>query len=305
MTVDKAQKVPSGRRFLGTYNNYKTSDLVDIPAWLSSLTKCLWVFQQEIGESGTPHLQLYVEFKTPRQYTWQDRYPTIHWEKCKGTPEECVAYCTKVETRDPSVRSNGWFTNRKDIEEEVDDWLAGEEFYPWQSDLKAILLGDRKTKKARRVVYWVVDEQGGQGKTAFVRHMVLKHSAMMADGKASDVKFLLAATKPKPKIVLWNLVRTQEGFVSYSAIEAVKDGAFVSTKYECAGVMFNAPHIVIFANFAPDRSALSEDRWIVWDLSTYGIATMTEEEGRARVREPGAIAEFMRAETMRDLERGL
>lgn len=50
-------------------------------------------------------------------------------------------------------------------------------------------------------------------------------------------------------------------YVSYSALEELKDGIFFSGKYESSMVMTNNLHIFVFANFEPDRSKLSKDRW--------------------------------------------
>lgn len=37
----------------------------------------------------------------------------------------------------------------------------------------------------------------------------------------------------------------------------------VSTKYESTTFFFNKPIVLVFANFKPDRSKLSSDRWNV------------------------------------------
>lgn len=60
------------------------------------------VYQKEVGEKGTPHIQGYIEMfkaygiqrmKTFLKCSW------VHLECRRGTQSECRAYCTKSETR--------------------------------------------------------------------------------------------------------------------------------------------------------------------------------------------------------------
>ena len=58
------------------------------------------VFQHEISESGTHHLQGYVVLSRQlRLSALKKLLPTAHWEIRKGTHEQAKAYCTKEETR--------------------------------------------------------------------------------------------------------------------------------------------------------------------------------------------------------------
>ena len=54
-----------------------------------------------------------------------------------------------------------------------------------------------------------------------------------------------------------------EEYVSYGAIEKIKNGYYMCSKYESKPIIRNPPHIIIMANFEPDYEALSKDRWIV------------------------------------------
>lgn len=75
-------------------------------------------FQREIApNTGTPHFQGFVVFSVPRTLTQLQRlewvhtleprltinFPQIHWDSPEGSPKQCVAYCTKLDSRDP-----GW-----------------------------------------------------------------------------------------------------------------------------------------------------------------------------------------------------
>lgn len=59
------------------------------------------VFQMEEGESGTPHLQGYIQMKkqmvlSGMKALWNQGE---HWEVSRGTPAEASAYCKKVDSR--------------------------------------------------------------------------------------------------------------------------------------------------------------------------------------------------------------
>ncbi len=72
--------------------------------------------------------------------------------------------------------------------------------------------------------------------------------------------------------------------MSYDSIEQLKNGYFVSTKYESCQCIFNPPVVIIFANFPPNRAKMSEDRWFVMMvkdvISTLSIMEMFEPEER-------------------------
>lgn len=59
------------------------------------------VLQEEQGENGTRHWQGYLVLKKAQRLSWLKNNVNgrAHWEKANGTDEECIAYCTKAETR--------------------------------------------------------------------------------------------------------------------------------------------------------------------------------------------------------------
>lgn len=48
--------------------------------------------------TGKLHIQAYVECKSARDLKWYGSRG-YHVEPCKGTQAQCIAYCTKEETR--------------------------------------------------------------------------------------------------------------------------------------------------------------------------------------------------------------
>lgn len=63
--------------------------------------------------------------------------------------------------------------------------------------------------------------------------------------------------------IIIDLSRSMEDHVPYEAIEDIKNGIFFSGKYESKMIVRNNPIVIIFANFEPDTSKLSKDRWVI------------------------------------------
>lgn len=88
----------AGRNWLFTINNPTDDDAPE--SWTSANTKLL-VYQTEVGEEGTVHLQGYIELRTSRQLQWlrNNLSQRAHWEKRRGSRAQAVKYCTKDESR--------------------------------------------------------------------------------------------------------------------------------------------------------------------------------------------------------------
>ena len=57
----------------------------------------------------------------------------------------------------------------------------------------------------------------------------------------------------------------------YTCLESMVDGCFTITKYAGKTIIFNIPHIVVFANFLPILKYMSTDRWKIKKLSKINI----------------------------------
>lgn len=73
---------------------------------------------------------------------------------------------------------------------------------------------------------------------------------------------MVEAKKP-PTCLIWDLPRITKNHLSVATLEKVKDGCFYSPKYESIMVLFNPPHVIVFANCPPDLGSMSADRWKV------------------------------------------
>jgi hypothetical protein len=128
----------------------------------------------------------------------------------------------------------------------------------WQSDLHDYL----QTRPDRRKISWYYEPTGGVGKTTFVHGFSIKSKYVITGGKHADIYYAYNYEE----VVFFDLPRDMEDKVPYSVMESFKNGYFLSTKYECRRVKFNVPHVVVFANFLPDRTKLSEDRWDIQEI---------------------------------------
>ena len=88
----------TSRNWCFTLNNFTTEEEEQInnkPAWIKFV-----VYQEEKGETGTPHLQGYLETKSPvRLSKLQKMLGRAHWERRLGTREEALKYVMKEDSR--------------------------------------------------------------------------------------------------------------------------------------------------------------------------------------------------------------
>lgn len=84
--------MPKSRSYCFTINNYGEDDLEQLEQ-----IECTYiVYGNEVGDSGTPHLQGYVRFKNARQFGSVSKdFPRAHLEIARGSPKQNRDYCTK------------------------------------------------------------------------------------------------------------------------------------------------------------------------------------------------------------------
>lgn len=212
-----------------------------------------YVFQLEEGENKTRHFQGLIGFKNARSFSAvKSDWPKWHFEpvrKIKAVKD----YCSKVKTRLEGPWVKG-FTIKKDLKTITN-------LYKWQQQIISILEQDADDRK----IYWLVDRDGNLGKTALCKYICHHYKALYVSGKATDIKYGIVKyleDEDNLDIVLLDFPRSLEQYVSFDAIESVKNGIFFSSKYESGMCMFNSPHVFCFSNFKPETSALSQDRWI-------------------------------------------
>ena len=214
------------------------------------------VGQRERGESGTEHYQGVVQYENQIRFSSLKAVdPSIHWEPCRNL-RAALKYATKDDTRIDGPWSLGW-----KIPDPIRHISHGN-LRHWQSDVLQLIQGEPND----RLVYWLFELGGGVGKTAFAKYLAIKHGALVLGGRGSDIKYGVGKwirSHGELRCAVFHFTRSVEGYVSYQAIEEVKDGIFYSSKYESEMVVFNPPFILCLANFPPEMEKLSADRWKV------------------------------------------
>lgn len=111
-----------------------------------------------------------------------------------------------------------------------------------------------------RKIYFVVDRAGNSGKTYLGRYLQNKREAVqiLRAGKVADMAFQYKITT---KILIVDIPRSKCEHFQYSFLEMVKDGSLMSSKYESCMKEFPTPHVFVFMNDEPDSTQLSPDRY--------------------------------------------
>jgi len=251
------KQVSPAIRWCFTLNNYTEEHISSIVSVIQE--KCrLGIFGKETGESGTPHLQGYIEFITKARPRGVFGIPEIHWEKCKGSRSDNIIYCSKDDMYPYCFGCNP----HRELKV-----ISHSNLYPWQRRILKCI-GEVPDD---RTINWYWSEKGGIGKTQFCKYLTFYHNAICVHGKGGDVRNAVCSYLEKegmtPELIVFPIPRCYGGdYVSYEALENIKDMYFYSGKYEGGMVIGNSPHLIVFANNEPDYDKMSGDRWNVVQL---------------------------------------
>ncbi len=289
------------KNYVFTLNNWTVDNDENLRNYYEQTCSFIIFGKEIAPTTGTPHLQGYIQLeKRTRLKTilkwWKNTiHGAPHIERAKGSAKQNEVYCGKTD-KIPFV---GGTASAQGKRTDVEAFLAAAqtettldliadfplEYAKWNNaareakkerqkadhlaDLKAEFLHSelrewqerilkRILNQSDRTVLWVWESEGGKGKTYLAKYLVAKEDAFyVRNGKSSDIAY---AYNYEPMVV-FDFTRTKEGCVNYEIIEAFKDGMIFSPKYQSTQKVFTPPKVVCFANWLPDITALSQDRW--------------------------------------------
>jgi hypothetical protein len=296
---------PCGKNWCFTINNWTDDHIKNLDETECQYI----IYGKEEGEKEeTPHLQGYIQLKTKKRLTGLKKItPKAHWEIAKGDGASNVKYCSKqgkVAERGVMVQQGkrkcdmvdcvkmtlnktateeildkhgaGYILNKRKIDD-IANTINGENnmktlkknaelvsLRDWQQETIDILL-----EQNDREVLFIVDIDGGNGKSFLTKYLIAKYNAIMFDnGKSTDIKYGYEGQG----IVVFDLVRASQEHINYEIIENIKNGMFFSSKYQCVQKVYvENPKIIVMMNQLPDKSKLSIDRFNVYLLDNNKI----------------------------------
>lgn len=237
-----------------TFNNYEEKDIQILINKFSEPFCESYVFEKEVGKSGTPHLQGVIFLKEKMRWSEFKLSNKISWFKTKNN-ENAIKYCQKEHYENGSEIWSKGIKIKKRLK-------LIEPNRPYQKLILDILSKEPND----RTMYWFHEPDGGVGKSQFVKYLVSKFKAIFIDeGKKADImNTVLSYYKLGNDMerFIFDVPRQNMNKISWKSIESIKNGLIYSPKYEGGVCVFNSPHIIIFSNFPPDvdEFTLSADR---------------------------------------------
>lgn len=288
----------SAKNWCFTLNNFDDGEIQTLRDVAPSVRYL--IFQQEIGKEGTKHLQGYISLHKKQRLSGLKKLvgDRAHLEMARGTPKQNRDYCTKKESAvENSMEEFGEIPNpsghrsdlenfkqavaegncdRKRLREEHSEIYAKyprfcesfildnvalppveeHEMTQWQRDLKLDLFEDPNDRE----VVFVVDKQGGKGKTWFAKKYCSENdnAQYMEPAKKADMAYIL---QENIRVLFINLTRSQveKSEYLYSFLESVKDGMVFSLKYEFCVKYIGKCYVVVMMNIQPNLILLFSD----------------------------------------------
>lgn len=240
--------------------NWNCSNCSNIDEWVKQYCTTS-IYQIEKGkETGFVHIQWTFSLKSKKRFSWIKNHchNKAHIEAVRNI-DAAFDYCAKSDTR-----IAGPFKYPAPIDDEATkDPLEGKELYEWQRKITEIIQSEPDDRK----IYWIFDPEGRKGKSSFFKHLLLNQHIygkmdMYQNAKKADIACAFKGARTQ----LFAFSRTIEQYISYDAIESVKDGMIFSSKYESGAKISNINHVICIANFQPNYETMTRDRWEVIEL---------------------------------------
>jgi hypothetical protein len=268
----QSKREPLGEKWYMTINNYtkETMDQLDHIFENRDDKIELAVMGEEVGEQGTPHLQCFVKFKNrmrPRESRiFQHVSKNIHWGDKWGKP--CgkkmpvyigINYCTK----DGKYKLYRCSKPRELVT------LKKEHLRPWQAEV-AGWFENYEDPLFGRDIHWIWEPEGNIGKTVLATYLFDSgEDVAVVSGAKKDMKHVVSEMVNDgimPKLVVLDIPRINAEHFSIAGVEEIKNGFFMSEKFESKFCRYNRPWVCCFANCPPNTTKMSIDRYKIFKL---------------------------------------
>lgn len=307
--MPKKQSVRSNR-ICFTLNNYKEEECQGFLDFSKDSGVSFMIVGKEKGEKGTPHLQGFIHLKTSKLKAkdgtvskWKSMCPALqraHLESAFGTDEDSKKYCEKegdllVEIGSPQTNTSIWtqLANITDVNEAKE--IDPECYVKYINQLEKIAFRNKQINRERPKIclrYWqnqcqdylmaqddrkilfIVDYEGGCGKSTMAKYLMAEHNAFLCNGgKSADLG--LAALNhgmDENKIVVFDMARCNDvDYFPWNFMEQLKNGYYISPKYVSRKVECESQKIVVFMNELPPIK-FSLDRYEVYTVEKFKTA---------------------------------
>lgn len=252
-----------------TWNNYPENYASYFPIQDASYT----VFGLEVGESGTKHLQGYIQFKRQRLFSTVRRLfdGSAHWEVQRGSAKQASDYCKKdgeyTETGILSLSANDRRSSiADDCRDIVQRFESGEttesiiRAYPHRTkNIRDLSFVRPARTSAPRVLY--LHSGTGRGKTTNTM-AAIRELGYTLYVKPSGVKWWPGYDGQRVVV----LEEFQSCFTVSSFLQLCDASPF-QVEFKGGFTQFNSEFVIILTNLHPDDqySKVKEERNISWE----------------------------------------
>lgn len=244
----------------------------DIIRALKKLNPQKYSFQLESGSSNRKHYQIFVVLdkamtgseirigmKSILRKYWQ---PGCMTTQPLHSQDDAEIYCHKEDSR---IEGPWFFPAGKYFGQ---DLISKRKLYPWQRSVLAI--AKAKTVDPRSIIY-IVEEQGGKGKSMITKHLAYHDDACVIPlGLSSaQMKAAICSTHARRNYVV-DLPRNNRSYQDiYDTIEEIKRGFVISSFHgKLKNLFFERPNVFVFSNTLPDLYRMSFDMWSIYTIDS-------------------------------------
>lgn len=266
------------------------------------IIKCLkqhckqWCFQEEKGDGGYEHYQGRLSLKEKKRLSEiRALFPgwgTCHWE-AERDGDKSGFYVTKEESRVAGPWSN------KDVVPYIPRFHRNLVFTRVQQ-----WIFDKLKAQDDRKFLFLVDKEGGTGKSTFGTQLSLKHGGIRIPASIKTAEDALAvvysrvSVNPGKTWIIYldiprSVAKAEHWGKWLSLLEDVKNGHAYDKRYTWKECFFEPPKVLVVSNSYPPKGLLTGDRYdcqdMLWIRFTVGDLSKAAYEEKLAARKQAQL----------------